>query len=234
MTKKLLKLALILAVAIVGVSFLVPTYPDIPVETNEPVVALNVSNSGERLLLRTLAHDYDFLMPPNRLNELSSTRYDQLSSLGGTRAYLGTIRVQLTGMATTKISIMLGGYDSSLSETKKGILPDGLRAELAALGFEPSNGNVVGDFDAPLYMVWSTELSGRQYPANSREAYTGRDLMTPTASDVSVTSDDQPAQEQNRRLNAMLRPLTALREGVETLAIVLFMIVIGANPAPNG
>ncbi|WP_234908431.1 hypothetical protein [Rhizobium rhizogenes] len=234
MTKKLLKLALVLMVTVIGASFLVPTYPDAPVETNEPVVALNVSSSGERLLLRTLVHDYDFLMPPNRLNELSSTRYDQLSSLGGTRAYLGTIRVQSTGMATSKISIMLGGYDSSLSETKKGVLPDDLRADLAALGFVPSNGNVVGDFDTPLYMVWSTELSGRQYPVNSREAYTGIDLTAPTASEVLVTSDDQPALERNRRLNAMLRPLTALREGMETAALVLFMIVIGANPTPGG
>lgn len=234
MTKRVLQLALILVTTIVGASFLVPTYPDVPAETNEAIVALNVSNSGERLLLRTLVHDYDFALSPNRLNELSSPRFDQLRSLGGTRAYLDKIRVRSTGMATTRISIMLGGYDPSLSETKRGILPDDLRAELAALGFAPSNGNVVGDFDTPLYMVWSTELSGRQYPANSRTVYAGIDLMTPTASDVSVTSDDQPALEQNRRLNAMLRPLTALREGVETTVIVLFMFVIGANPAPGG
>jgi hypothetical protein len=221
-------------VTIIGASFLVPTYPDVPTETNEPVVALNVSRSGERLLLRTLAHDYDFVLSPNHLNELSSPRFDRLSSLGGTRAHLDRIRVQSTGMATTKISIMLGGYDPSLGETKRGILPDDVRADLAALGFVPSNGNAVGDFDTPLYMVWSTELSGRQYPANSREADIGIDLTAPTASDVLVTSDDQPALEQNRRLNAMLRPLTALREGVETAALVLFMIVTGANPTPSG
>ncbi|SCB38105.1 hypothetical protein [Rhizobium lusitanum] len=234
MTKRLLKLPLILVVAIIGISFLVPTYPDVPVETNEAVVALNVSNSGERLLLRTLVHDYDFTLPPNRLNELSSARYDRLSSLGGTRAYLDKIRVRSTGMATAKISIMLGGYDSNLSKTRKGILPDDLRADLVTLGFVPSNGNVVGDFDTPLYMIWSTELSGRQYPANSREAYTGVDLTTPTVSETLVVSDDEPALERNRRLNTMLRPLTALRDGVETGALVLFMIIIGANPAPGG
>lgn len=232
--KRLLKLALVLAIVIVGVSFLVPIYPDAPVETNEPVVALNVSNSGERLLLRTLAHDYDFLLPPNRLNELSSTRFNQLRSLGGTRVHLDATRVQSTGMATTKISIMLGGYDSNLIETKRGILPDDLRADLAALGFMPSNGNFVGDFDVPLYMVWSTELSGRRYPANSREAYTGVDLTTPTVSETLVVSDDEPTLERNRRLNTILRPLTALRDGVETGALVLFMIIIGANPAPGG
>ena len=234
MTKRLLKLVLILMATIIGISFLVPTYPDAPVETNEPVVALNVSNSGERLLLRTRGHDYDFVLPPNRLNELSSRRYDQLSSLGGTRAYLDTIRVQSTGMATSKISIMLGGYDSNLSETKKGILPEDLRADLAALGFVPSNGNVVGDFDTPLYMVWSTELSGRQYPVNSREPYTGIDLTTPTASETLVASEDGSALERNRKLNAMPRPLTALRDGVETVALVLFMTIIGANPTPGG
>jgi hypothetical protein len=232
--KRFLKLALILVATIIGVSFLVPTYPDVPMETSEPVVALNVSSSGERLLLRTLAHDYDFLLPPNRLNELSSPRFDRLNTLGGTRVYLDATRVQSTGMATTKISIMLGGYDSNLIETKRGILPDDLRADLAALGFLPSNGNFVGDFDAPLYMVWSTELSGRQYPASSREANTGKDLMTPMLSETLVITDDEPTQERNRRLNAMLRPLTALREGVETSAIVLFLIIIGANPAPGG
>ncbi|WP_158515715.1 hypothetical protein [Pararhizobium polonicum] len=44
-----MKLALILVAMIVGVSFPVPTYPEIPEESNEPVVALNVSGSGERL-----------------------------------------------------------------------------------------------------------------------------------------------------------------------------------------
>lgn len=234
MTKRLLKLILILVAMTIVASFLVPTYPDIPVETKEPILALKVGNSGERLLLRTLAHDYDFALPPNRLNELSSARYDRLLSLGGTRVGLDRIRVQSTGIVKTKISIVHGGYDPSLGETKKSILPDDLRADLAALGFVPSNGNSVGDFETPLYMVWDAELSGRQYPANSRETDTGIDLMTSTVSEALVISDDETAMEQNRRLNAMLRPLTALREGVENLAFVLFMLVIGVNPAPHG
>lgn len=229
-----MKLALMLVAAIIGISFLVPTYPEIPEEANEPVVALNVSGSGERLLLRTLKRDLDFALPPNRLNELSSMRYGQLRLLGGVRVYLDKISVLPAGTAAARISIMLGGYDSNLSETKRGILPDDLRAGLVELGFVPSNGNVVGDFEVPLYMVWRAELSGRQYAAGSRTPYSGIDLMTSTVSDVLVTANDEPALERSRQINALLRPLTALREWVETAVIVLFMILIGANPTPGG
>ncbi|MBT2118891.1 hypothetical protein KK141_11300 [Dyella sp. LX-66] len=234
LTKRLLKWVFILAVTITAASFLIPVYPEAPEETREPIVALNVSPSGERLLLRTLAHDYDFALPPNRLNELSSARYDRLPSLGGTRVGLDRIMVQSTGMAATRISIVLGGYDSRQGETKGSLLPDDLRSDLADIGFAPSNGNSVGDFDTPLYMVWNTELSGQQYPANSREAYSGVDLTTSAASEATVAADDGPALKQNRRLNAALRPLRALREGVETVVMALYMLITGASPAPRG
>ena len=234
LTKRLLKWVFILAAMIVAASFLVPVYPEVPEETREPIVALNVSHSGERLLLRTRTHDYDFALPPNRLNELSSARYDRLPSLGGTRVYLDRITVQSTGVAATRISIMLGGYDSSEGETKGSLLPDDLRSDLAELGFVPSNGNSVGDFDTPLYMIWNAELSGQQYPANSREAYEGMDLMASASSEALIASDDELALKRNRRLNAVLRPLTAIREGVETVAVALYMLIAGAKFGPRG
>ncbi|MGO4703704.1 hypothetical protein [Dyella sp. 2RAB6] len=83
-------------------------------------------------------------------------------------------------------------------------------------------------------MVWNAELSGQQYPANSREAYEGMDLMTSATSEALVASDDELALKQNRRLNAVLRPLTALREGVESVAFALYMLITGANPGPRG
>lgn len=234
MTKRLLTLALILMAMVIGVAFLVPTYPDAPMVAKETVVELRLSNSGEGLFLRTDLHDFDFALPANQLNVLSSPRYERLNSLGGVRTYLDTIRVQSTGTAATKVSIMLGGYDSRLSETKKGILPDDLRADLAELGFAPSNGNVVGDFDPPLYMIWSAEVSGRQYPANSREAYTGLDLLALTQPEILVAAADAPTLERNRRLNTLLRPLTAVRDAVETAAFVLFMVITGTKPVPGG
>lgn len=234
MTKRLLKLALILMAIVIGVSFLAPAYPDASVDAKESLVAFKLSKSGERLLLRTSAHDFEFALPANQVNGLSSARYDRLSSFGGVRAYLDTIRVQSTGMATTRIDIMLGGYDARQSETGKGILPDDLRADLAELGFVPSNGNVVGDFDPPLYMIWSADVSGRQYPANSREAYIGMDLTAFMQPDLLVAADDAPALDRNRRLDTILRPLAAVRGAVETAAFALFMIITGANPAPGG
>lgn len=58
--------------------------------------------------------------------------------------------------------------------------------------------------------------------------------MGPTLSEAMVITEDENTLERNRQLNAMLQPLTALREGVQTTLIVVFMILIGANPTPGG
>ncbi|MFK0206497.1 hypothetical protein [Agrobacterium sp. NPDC090283] len=234
MAKRRLFIGLSLIIAVVGALFLVPVYPEVPPQLREPVVALNLDTSGDRLLLRTQGSDFEFILPPNRLKELSATGFDRLRLLGGIRVYIDTIRLQSPDAATTKITVMLGGYDPALGETREGMLPEALRSDLETLGFVPSNGNVVGDFATPLYMVWSADLSGRQYPANSRQPYDGMDLLTPTLFEVLVLEGNDPALERNRQLNSMLRPLIAVREGVETAIFAFFMKFSGANPAPGG
>jgi hypothetical protein len=230
---RFLKLGLIVVAAIIGIVFLAPAYPKLPVETKETILALGVSGSGDRLLLQTPAYDFDFALPANQLNELSSPRFEPLRALGGAHVYLDRIRLQQADTATSAITIMVGGYDPRLSDAKS-ILPENIRADLADLGFVPSNGNVAGDVAVPLYMVWSGTLSGQAYAAKTREPHTGIDLTTSAVAKVPVVTGDEETTQHNRQINAMLAPLTDIRETVETAVFALLQMVTGATPSADG
>lgn len=55
--------------AVACLFLLVPEYPDSPERSVEKLVSINVSPRGDRLLVRSVEHDYEFALPPNRLND---------------------------------------------------------------------------------------------------------------------------------------------------------------------
>jgi hypothetical protein len=225
------------AIAIIALSFLVPTVPEYNADKSvEKIVAINVSETGERLLVRTLQHDYQFTLPPNHLNDLPLSSCTQALSnwISQTGFDLNEIRLDPTGAAKASIAMLFGGYDSTLPVVKS-ILLESDRKRLLELGFSPSNGNVLGLLDEPLYMEWRADLSGQQYPANSREKYAGASLCVSGKPFVSVLVEDPIALRRNRNIRLILSPLTALRDGIQQILFILLIIMTGgAHLGPVG
>lgn len=230
-------------VAVVGllfvlVSFFVPdetVFPETPEQTSEPLSLIRLNALGDRLLLRTIQHDYEFIVPANQLNDafsLQNATHDANLTLGNpSRFIVSPVDLTKDGAATIDIELMYGGYDPSLSETKT-ILNDQARSRLSTYGFSPSNGNVVGDIDPPLYMTWSAKLSGQQHSANSRGNYEGADLLAWAYPELLVKLDDPDRQKQNHRFNALLAPFRSTKRAIQLALLIPFLMLIGyAGPS---
>ncbi|PLC02917.1 hypothetical protein CY658_23720 [Variovorax sp. RO1] len=104
-----------------------------------------------------------------------------------------------------------------------------MREHLKELGFSPSNRNVIGDFEPPLYMVWRRDLVGRQYPVLSRSSDAGRVIESWCCSSVNyieITEDDQAKLARNSRINFVLAPLHEIRDAIQDLLRVPFLLIL--------
>ncbi|MBA8879030.1 hypothetical protein [Phyllobacterium myrsinacearum] len=238
MLKSCIWIVAVVGLAFVTASLLVPDetdFPETPEQTSEPLSTIRLNASGDRLLLRTGQHDYEFILPDNQLNgaiDLQNETHDADRALGNpSRFIVSPIDLTKDGAATIDIEVMYGGYDPSLSETKT-ILSDQTRSRLTTYGFSPSNGNVVGDIDPPLYMTWSARLSGQQYPVNSRGDYEGADLTALAYPELLVKLDDPDRQKQNHRSNAWLAPFRSTKRAIQLALLIPFLMLVGyAGPS---
>lgn len=230
-------------VAVVGLVFvlgslLVPdetAFPESPEQTSEHLSAIRLHAQGDRLLFRTTQHDYEFTLPANHLNDafsLQSATDDADFALGNPSQFIvSPVDITKEGAATVTVEVMYGGYDARLSETKT-ILSEQTRSQLGIYGFSPSNGNVVGDIDPPLYMTWSAKLSGQQFQVESRGSYEGADLSAWAYPELLITLDDPEEQKQNHQYNAWLGPLRSTKRAIQLALLVPFLMLIGyAGPS---
>lgn len=232
---KLLKTVLIGSIAIVGFSLFAPTFPELPRRSTEDVVAFYLDDTGERLLVGTQQHNYVFGLPANHLNDSCAPSVDDtkpptcLVTQG--RTSLEEIRLKPSGAVMASIQIVFGGYDASLPGFH-GTLSQGDKEQLGKLGFSPSNAGFSDVVDPPIYMTWEADLLGQQYPLNSQGTYVGARLLGPDS--ITVVAEDPATLRRNRFTNSVLRPFTAIREGVERAFLIAVLLVTGANPLPSG
>ena len=218
---------------IIAISFCVPDFSETPDVSFETLTAVSIDISGDRLLARTSRFDYEFMLPANKLIPVfvSSAGNGPLLTAQG-RLYLGEIQLDRKGAASTTVTILFGGYDSHVSETKT-ILNDKDRQRLKNQGLSPSNWNVQGEIDPPLYMVWSTDLSGQNYPTNSRSGSREITWQGEIEPNVRVITVDPETLQRHRLFNTLLRPLTFIRDGV-LYAVMSILLVTGYAALPSG
>lgn len=237
---KIFKILLWGGPALIGISFLVPNYETSPKSYYETIVEARLSASAKQLLLRTQEHDYEFSLPENRLNEVFPPPDIEIPpawTIANHPADVSfeSMRVDSGGAVATNFRVRFGGYDSRRSEPET-VLSDRERINMKEAGFLPSNGNSVGNFNPPLYMVWSRELVGRQYPALSRNYYTGRFIKEQCCirdGRIEIIEDDPAGLARNRRINSVLAPLHAIKEVVYrlvTFPLLLFILLSGFRP----
>ena len=219
---------LIGAIALIFISFLIPELPESRKNVVEWLDDVRISNSGERLLVRTVQRDYEFELPPNHLNEaIASLGIPKPVQIGLEEGYLEDLTIDAAGNANVVFMLRYGGYGPQSTLDEKN------RARLRELDFLPSSAPEAGNIDPPLYMNWTAKLSGQQHPAGSRPSFAGINLKPKTRT-VVITFNDPNEFRRNRRINLILRPLVALRDGVKTSLFWTALLITGANPFPRG
>ncbi|MGA4256753.1 hypothetical protein ACQCRI_19610 [Ralstonia pseudosolanacearum] len=225
--------------AVACLLLLVPEYPDFPERSVEKLVSINVSPRGDRLLVRSVEHDYEFALPPNRLNDAFAVPPKDEAMVGWAdrpdrgAVSLEGLRLKPSGEVAASVNAVFGGYDSRAT-TPRSILSERERAHLKALGFSPSNGNSTGNIEPPLYMEWRADIDGLQYPPNSRGDDWGPSLQDRLEFEITVVADNPDRLDHYQRMNARLKPLVDIKHGVQTVLLLVFLVVTGASPLHGG
>jgi hypothetical protein len=229
---------LIGAVALIGLSLLIPNFQELPDEPSYvAVITVSLDASGKQLFIGTKENDYEFVLPPNSLGAAFATGECMLVFHG--------LRSDLAGNSTTSIEAVCGGtgpctvvgadcYFRVLSST----LPEGARARLKDLGFSPANHygatTPMGRLDPlepPLYMVWQAEhVAGWQHPPVGRNIGDGRDLTSLSDSWIAIDVDDPTRFQRNHMINEILRPLAELKFVVIVPFVLLLQYFTGFKP----
>lgn len=238
---KTFNILLLGGVALVGISFLVPEYETSPRIYYESIVESRLSASARELLLRTKEHDYEFLLPENHLNEVFLPPNIEIPPSwirfkSPVDVTFEKMRADPDGAVATTFDVRFGGYKRKPSGLET-VLSDRQRINLRESGFLPSNGTSVYDFKPPLYMVWNRELVGQQYPALTRNHYSGKVIHEECCifgdRRIKISEDDPAKLARNRKINWVLTPLHAIKEGVcrlVTFPFVLLILLSGFRP----
>ena len=209
----------IVLLILVFISFLVPKLPEGTIPSTEKLTMYRINAAGDRLLVRTTQHDYEFVLPPNLIGEV--VKYAPVAT-GLGYWWLEDLNVLQSGKTSTELNSLYGPGVYGMP------FPPGSVARLKALGYT-STGEME-EADKYLQMSLSIKLlNGQQYAAGAKGDFAGADLTSMSHDSISVhTLNDGHAK--NRKINWLLLPFTAIKNAGEVCLLVLMLLFTGFRP----
>ncbi|KVG64935.1 hypothetical protein [Burkholderia pseudomultivorans] len=235
---KYFKYVAIFVLCFVAACYMVPEYPDYPRSDRSMVDEMKLDGAGDKLLVRTKQYDYDFALGDRTLSAaLAPLRHSSPAQPSDTPWYahgeLSDLQIQPDGSFSSRLTVSFIGYDPDYRPTDIG-LPDDEIARLEKYGFTRTRTNFGDAFGA----TWSADVVGHRHARGSLGTYAGADLLTCCGTEVNEILDTQEKIAHNRRLNAMLRPVTvvtdAVRHVIAGAALVVVLLFGGDLGLPRG
>lgn len=232
------KYAAIFVMVFIAACYMVPEYPDDPQSNRSMVDEMKLDGTGDHLLVRTQQYDYDFALGDRTLGTaLAPLRHSRPAKPSDTPWYahgaLSDLQIRPDGSFSSRLTVSFIGYDPDYRPTDIG-LPNDEIARLEKYGFTRTRNDAGDAFGA----TWSADVVGRRHDRGSLGAYAGADLLTCCGTYVNEILDTQEKIAHNRRLNAMLRPVTVVtdtvRQAITGAALVVFLLFGGDLGLPRG
>lgn len=200
--------------AILGISFSVPELSNVPtiVTQIEFLNEYSINAAGDRMLVRTVDHDYEFVLPKNTINEIIA--YAPIST-GIGFWYVDDLHVSVSGKTHGVIHSRYGPGIYGINFKPGGV------AKLRALGYKDGRNTVETD---PIFeMLYSIDmLEGQQYVAGAKGNLSGENLKSAVQNEVFVetTTAENIGNENKIKL---FKPFIAIKKAIEFCFLIPFL-----------
>ena len=192
--------------AIIGISFSVPELSSMPtiVEHREYLSAVNINAAGDRIMVRTDDHDYEFMLPKNTINEIIA--YAPTSTEIGFW-YLNDLHVSATGKTHAVIHSRYGPGIYGINFKPGGV------AKSKALGYKDGRNTV--ETSSIHEMLYSIDmLEGQQYAAGTKGALSGENLQGKNQREVYVETVTAENIGNESKIK-LFKPFIAIKKAIE-------------------
>jgi len=180
-----------------------PQYPYKPIFSTEDLKSYSINSAGDRLLVRTAQHDYEFELPPNHINEIIT--YAPIATKLGNWS-LSELNVSATGKASITLS---GEYGPNVNGVP--FPPEGV-AKFKEFGFgKAQTVDETADF-FPVYTHLSS-LEGQQYFARDKDTFSGTNIFDNRYPSIAVFTLNEE-RTKNNKINELLSPLFAIKNAI--------------------